>query len=146
MGLRLAPGGVFYPATHPPDGCPRPHCNAHSSSTRSRPFLPNVPRTGQKLFVDWSDQVAKASCSPGSVLKIVDALLEVERWLSSDGPDACVITGGIEIWTAGRNDMSDLHYASNTGEYPNPDMSTAHGWDAIAVGSSEAELEPSTTA
>lgn len=92
------------------------------------------------FLAEWSSQVAMASCAVGTVHKIVDSLLEVEHWLSSDGPGACVITGGFVIWTAGRHGMSDLHIATNIGERPNPDMTTARRWDAISD-ASKAELE-----
>lgn len=103
-------------------------------------FCPKSRGLVKTFLAEWSNQVAKASCAVGTVHKIVDALLEVEHWLSSDGPGACVITSGIVIWTAGRHGMSDLHIAANIGERPNPDMTTAHRWDAISAASS-AELD-----
>ncbi len=103
-------------------------------------FRPKSKGLVKTYLAEWSNQVARASCAVETVLKIFDALLEVENWLSSDGPGACVITGGIVIWTAGRHGMSDLHVAVNVGERPNPDMTTAHRWDAIS-GASNAELE-----
>lgn len=103
-------------------------------------FCPKSKGLVKTFLAEWSNQTARASCAVGTVHKIIDALLEVEHWLSSDGPGSCVLTGGVVIWTAGRHGMSDLHLAANIGERPNPDMATAHRWDAIS-GASNAELE-----
>lgn len=84
------------------------------------------------FMASWTDEVAAASCAPDLVHQIVDALLEVEYWLSNDGPGACVLVRDWVIWTAGRHGMSDLHFARNLGDRPCPDMSTVNRWDSVS--------------
>lgn len=81
----------------------------------------------------WATKVARASCAPDLIHLIVDGLLEVEHWLSDDGPGACVIVGKWVMWTSGRHGMSDLQLAQNLGDRPAPDMATASRWDSIST-------------
>lgn len=82
---------------------------------------------------EWTAQVAQASSSPQTVDRIFGMLLEVERWLSDDGPGACVLLTDWIIWAVGRHGLSDLHIARNLGARPNPIMSTGGRWDGISA-------------
>lgn len=82
---------------------------------------------------DWTAQVVQASSSPQTVDRIVGMLLEVEGWLSDDGPGACVLLPDWIIWAVGRHGLSDLHIARNLGSRPNPIMSTSGRWDGLSA-------------
>lgn len=80
---------------------------------------------------NWIRQVSSNSTSPGLVQAIAKRLIEVEHWLSDDGPGSCVLAGPWVIWTVGRYGMSDLKIARNVGELPEPDLTTSIRWDGI---------------
>lgn len=80
---------------------------------------------------DWMQQVSSNSASPDLVISIANLLVEVEHWLSDDGPGSCVLAGPWVIWTVGRYGMSDLMIARNRGDLPAPDLATAIRWDGI---------------
>ena len=79
----------------------------------------------------WIKQVASQSTHPKLVLAIAERLVEVEHWLSDDGPGSCVIAGQWLIWATGRYGMSDILIARNVGDLPSPDLTTAIRWDGL---------------
>ncbi|MDF9779125.1 hypothetical protein [Pseudomonas baetica] len=79
----------------------------------------------------WIKQVAAQSAHPNLVVAIAEQLVEVEHWLSNDGPGSCVIAGQWLIWATGRYGMSDILIARNAGDLPSPDLTTASRWDGI---------------
>lgn len=79
----------------------------------------------------WIKQVSSQSAHPNLVVTIAEKLVEVEHWLSNDGPGSCVIAGQWLIWATGRYGMSDIVIARNAGDLPSPDLTTANRWDGI---------------
>lgn len=84
-----------------------------------------------KFLSDWIKQVSAMSAMPQLVMSIAEQLVEVDHWLSDDGPGSCVLAGPWVIWTSGRYGMSDLMIARNCGDLPLPEVSTARRWDCI---------------
>ncbi|MGE8065196.1 hypothetical protein [Pseudomonas sp. NPDC089569] len=79
----------------------------------------------------WIKQVASKSAHPNLVVAIAEQLVDVEHWLSNDGPGSCVIAGKWLIWATGRYGMSDILIARNAGDLPCPDLTTVNRWDSI---------------
>jgi hypothetical protein len=84
-----------------------------------------------QFLSDWIKQVSASSVMPQLVVSVAEHLVEVDHWLSDDGPGSCVLAGPWVIWTSGRFGMSDLMIAKNAGNLPSPELATAGRWDSI---------------
>ncbi|MHC5195200.1 hypothetical protein ACYSUW_15695 [Pseudomonas frederiksbergensis] len=111
------------------------HMNLHESVqrflARPRGFAKSAGDLVCIFLSGWIKQIAAKSLHPKRVATIAEQLVEVEHWLSNDGPGSCVIAGQWLIWATGRYGMSDILIARNAGNLPSPDLTTACRWDGI---------------